>query len=381
MKILFYSSYFYPYVSGITTYPLLLLKQLSKDWQITVLTFAHQKGLKAQEKITDLTVIRQPYLFKISKGFIAPLSIFYYWQHLLKTDLVFINLPNVEALPLALLAKLLKKRIVCLYHCQVTLGNHFFEKIVEKVLRWAVNVQLSLADKVVFYTKDYYRSLKISKKKARDEFILPMFSIQSVNVNYLDHLLSRKQNYLWVGFAGRIAREKGIEYLIEATSQLKTNKKIALVFAGPYGKEVVGEEPYYQKIVTLLKKSQLPHLFLGTLKEGKLSAFYKAIDVLVLPSINQTEAFGMVQVEAMLAGTPVVASNLPGVRQIIKLTNMGQLVEPANADKLSDNLLELLKQKEKYNNNRLIKQVREIFSNKKSLTLWQNLLEKLSHDK
>ena len=50
-----------------------------------------------------------------------------------------------------------------------------------------------------------------------------------------------------------------------------------------------------------------------------MSSFYKSIDLLVLPSINQTEAFGMVQAEA-IAGTPVIAGNLPGVRIPIKLT-------------------------------------------------------------
>ena len=53
--------------------------------------------------------------------------------------------------------------------------------------------------------------------------------------------------------------------------------------------------------------------------------FYAACDVLVVPSLNSTESFGLVQVEAMLCGTPSIASNLPGVRQPPLMTGMGEV--------------------------------------------------------
>lgn len=59
---------------------------------------------------------------------------------------------------------------------------------------------------------------------------------------------------------------------------------------------------------------------------AELDAFYRFIGVLALPSIDPLEAYGMVQVEAMLRGTPVVATDLPGVRTIVQRTGMGQIV-------------------------------------------------------
>jgi glycogen synthase len=67
------------------------------------------------------------------------------------------------------------------------------------------------------------------------------------------------------------------------------------------------------------------------------------IDVLILPSIDPLESFGMVQVEALLCGTPVIATNLPGVRVVINQTGAGYLVEPKNSKDLAMKLIEMKK--------------------------------------
>jgi glycosyltransferase involved in cell wall biosynthesis len=64
--------------------------------------------------------------------------------------------------------------------------------------------------------------------------------------------------------------------------------------------------------------------------------------VLVVPSLNATESFGLVQIEAMMNGVPVVASNLPGVRQPVSMTGMGLIAEVGDADSLADALLRIL---------------------------------------
>ena len=127
-------------------------------------------------------------------------------------------------------------------------------------------------------------------------------------------------------------------------------------------------------MILLLNSYQIKHLFLGSLSNKQLKAFYKSIDVLVLPSINQTEAFGMVQAEAMLSGTPVISSNLPGVRMPIKLTNMGIVVEPKDIKQLSNAISEVLKNKNKYSNDDLIKKAKKIFDIEKTYQFYDQLL-------
>jgi hypothetical protein len=123
MKILFFSSYFYPYTSGLTTYPWKILNHLSKTYQVTVLTFNHEKnkkkiffhkinkkfffrhpvlrigGLGSQkkemlkrvqhDKLIKFKIIYLPYLFRLSKGFISPQSFFYFLKEVKNANLLF----------------------------------------------------------------------------------------------------------------------------------------------------------------------------------------------------------------------------------------------------------------------------------------------------
>ena len=75
---------------------------------------------------------------------------------------------------------------------------------------------------------------------------------------------------------------------------------------------------------------------------------YAACDVLVLPSVNFTETFGLVQVEAMLCGTPVVASDLPGVREAIRVTGMGRIAPPRKPECLTDAIIDVISNRSRY---------------------------------
>jgi glycosyltransferase involved in cell wall biosynthesis len=87
---------------------------------------------------------------------------------------------------------------------------------------------------------------------------------------------------------------------------------------------------------------------LGVLSPGELAALYPNCDLVVLPSLNSTESFGLVQVEAMLCGTPSIASNLPGVRQPVTLTGMGEVVPIGDANGLAEAIIKVLRDKESY---------------------------------
>lgn len=379
MKILFFSPYFYPYISGITISPRRIIDYLSKKNKITVLTFLYDKKLSNPStslRESQLTVMRMRYWFRISKGFISPQSILYFIKETTKTDLVILNQPNFEGLFLALTAKMFRKKAISIFHCQVFLEGNLLTKVINFVLNTSMKTQLNLSNKIVVYTKDYIDSLPYFKNlKNKTIEILPPIEKVKEEKSFLDKLIKLKKNNIWVGYAGRISSEKGIEYLVQSINRLYTYyKNIVLIFAGPYGKDVAGEDDYYKKIVELLKKFRIEHMFLGNLTSKQLSSFYKSINMLVLPSINQTEAFGMVQAEAMLAGTPVVASDLPGVRIPIKLTKMGLIVEPKNIDQLSQAIKNILENKNKFTNKKLVKNAQKIFDIKKTYKFYDKIL-------
>jgi glycosyltransferase involved in cell wall biosynthesis len=81
---------------------------------------------------------------------------------------------------------------------------------------------------------------------------------------------------------------------------------------------------------------------LGVLDAAEMPSFLGALDCLVLPSLNSTESFGLVQVEAMLCGTPAVASDLPGVRVPVRETGMGEVAARGDAGALAEAVTRIL---------------------------------------
>ena len=108
---------------------------------------------------------------------------------------------------------------------------------------------------------------------------------------------------------------------------------------------IVGEGPLEGALRALVTQKRLAErvVFAGRVPDPDLPAFYQACDVFVLPSIARTEAFGVVQIEAMAAGKPVVSSNLPtGVPWVNQDGISGLVVTPGDPAALGDALRRLL---------------------------------------
>ena len=374
-KILFFSPYFHPYISGITVYPLQILTYLAHKHTITVLTFPHTNDLKPEEVINNITIKRMPFLFRISKGFISPQSLIFFLKEVRNHDVVLLNIPNFEGLFLAIIAKIYRKKIITIFHCEVYLGKNIVLRVINAFLNTSVYVQLFLSDTIVAYP-DYINSLLVYKYISHKiHYSLPPIKKLSIDKKALTTFKKIKGNTIWIGFVGRIAREKGLEYLIDAARRLKIeNRQIKLMFVGPFGDDVSGEKSYFFLIKKLLTDYGIAHEFLGNISDEVLGSFYKSIDVLVLPSINKTEAFGMVQAEAMMLGTPIIASDQAGVKLPVKLTHMGISVNPRDTQQFVNALYKVIIQKDVYSNEKLIQKTHTIFSQKPVFNLYEELV-------
>ncbi len=145
--------------------------------------------------------------------------------------------------------------------------------------------------------------------------------------------------------AARFATEKGVEILLKALPDVLAKYPNAKVqFVGPYI-DIIGEQDYLKRLMPTIEKYQQSGNweFVGSLQPQQMAAFYPNLDVLVLSSLNSTEAFGLVQIEAMMNGVPCVASNLPGVRQPVKIHNMGRIFEIGDSKGCAAAILDVLK--------------------------------------
>lgn len=352
MKILFSITYYTPYISGLTIHAERLASLFAdKGYDIRIITTQYEKTLPVSETIEKTDINRVPYWFKLHKGFIMPKYFLTAWTEVKNADIIVSHLPQVESLVLAFYSFLLKKPYYCIYHCDVNLPISLFNKFIEIILRVISVIVIGCCRNVITYTKDYAMNntvLKLFSKKVI--YIYPPIPDPRADDKLTQKLRSKlpNDNYYIIGVAARFAAEKGIEYLLDAIPLLqeKLKKRFIVVFAGP--RHPVGEENYWKSMQNKININKESIYFLDTISQNSMGSFYSLLDVLVLPSTNSTEAFGLVQVEAMLCHVPVIASNLPGVRVPIKATGMGELVKIKDSTDLAEKLFKVLKRRKDY---------------------------------
>jgi glycosyltransferase involved in cell wall biosynthesis len=347
MKILISLTYFSPHKSGLTVYAERLSSAMAESGhEVTVLTSRHLPGLPEFEQTCGVNVIRVPVWFRISKGVLMPGIIWKAWHLVRQADVVNLHIPQFEGGLLALFAKLNQKRLVVTYQSDLEMPKGIINKVAGAVTGLMNMLAASLADAVVQMTQDFAdHSRFLQKFKTKVQVIPPPIVVEQITGDDLlafrhKHAISDHQ--VIIGMAARLASEKGVEYLVEAMGEvLKVHPDARVLFAGEY-QNVIGEEVYRDRIMPMIDYLGKHWSFLGVDSQRDRAAFYKVCNVLVLPSINNTESLGMVQVEALMSGTPVVSTDLPGVRQPAIQSGFGKVVPIKNSKALAEAILECL---------------------------------------
>ena len=362
MNIVMYTTYYHPHVSGLTLHFKRLAESfVKKGHKVTLITVQHDETLPLKEACSGVNVVRVPYLFKINKGHFVPHVMYYAWRYVRQADIVHLNLPSLEALFIALLAKLLGKKLVSTYVCDLQLPSFWGSGIVTTLIDLNHRLILTLSDRITSFTLDFARHSRVLQKfitRVVEVFPPLEIPVRSQKVKILTTLKAQGYNPL-IGMATRFASEKGIEFFLETLPALKSRfPHIKLVLAGD--SNAVGEYRYLKLLNQLLEKSKADVYCVGQLNQNQMVHFYEMIDLLVVASTNSTEAFGIVQIEAMAHGTPVVATDLPGVTVPICITGMGEIARRADSGDLSEKIIRVLTSKDSYH--RDTHKIRTLFS-------------------
>jgi glycosyltransferase involved in cell wall biosynthesis len=358
MKILFVLTYYRPHVSGLTIYVERLARALAeRGHRVTVLTSQYDKQLARHERLDGVQVLRVPVAFRISKGVVMPTIGFEATRQVLRHDVLSLHLPQLDAAGVALRGRLLGRPVTLTYHCDLRLPRGMINTLADQVVKVANRFAAAFSDIVIAYTEDFARhSPFLSRYLGKLRVISPPVEVQPAREEEVAHFIQqhRKTQGPAIGMAARLATEKGVEYLLGAMDEIvQRHPQIEVLFAGQY-QDVLGEETYARQLAPLLERFQDHWNFLGVLDPKQMSAFFKACDVTVLPSVNSTESFGLVQIESMICGTPVVASNLPGVRQPIRKTGMGKVIPIRDSSALAEAILEVIENRDGFQGNREI---------------------------
>jgi len=375
MKILVAVQYYYPYRSGLTEYARLLSEALvQRGHQVTVLTSRSSPELLPDERIAGVQVVRLPVLFGLNRACFMPRFLPALAQLQQSHDIVNLHFPMPECLPAAWLLR--KSKLVVTYQCDITVHGNFVIQMFQEVYFKMLHRSLRYPRAIVALSRDYAESSAL--RPFLDKVIPispPIKPLSGKDPSDFKVRFGITGDPI-VGFLGRVVFEKGLDDLVVAMKTIQEIfPKAILVIAGEKEKAVGGTVT--ENLSAMAQEHGVNILFTGFLTDDKLEEFYSACDVFVLPSTDRLEAFGMVQVEAMYCGTPVVAADRPGMRVPIQLTGMGRLVPPRNPKALAEGIVEVVKNKDRFKIDR--SKVFELFGMEKTMESYENLFKNLSN--
>lgn len=346
MRILVALTYYQPHISGLTIYVQRLAEALADlGHSVTVLTSQYDPSLPLDEQIDGVRIVRVPVAFRLSKGVVMPRFGREAARLVRSHDVLSLHLPQFDAAGLAIRGRLTNHPTVLTYHCDLLLPAGIVNRAANLSVGLANRIAASFADRIVAYTKDYAENSPfLSRYLDKVRVIPPPVEVSSIDEIELSKF--REQHAIkkgpTIGMASRLAAEKGVETLLQALPAiLERHPEAQVLFAGQY-LDVLGEAEYAARLAPLLNRFNSQWTFLGMLGPREMAAFFQSCDVTVLPSLNSTESFGLVQIESMICGTPVVASDLPGVRQPVLTTGMGKISPIGDSEALAQTILSVL---------------------------------------
>lgn len=311
MKILQISKLYYPWIGGMERIVQNVAEGLRNRVDMKVLV-CQSSGKRAVEWINGVEIIRAGSLgifFSMPVSFSFP---FYLKKFSRDRDALLFHMP----FPLADIAyqwsRIKGKKLVIWWHSDI-----IKQKILFYFYRPFLISFLKKADKIIVATPRHIDSSDVLKNfRPRCEVIPyavdPQTYILSAEIVKKVREIKTKYGSEIVLFVGRLIYYKGVEYLIRAMK----NVAASLV--------VIGDGPLRESLFSLAKDTGVAHKvhFLGKgLSDAEMVAYYHACDVFVLPSVEITEGFGIVQLEAMACGKPVVNTDLPTGVPCVSLDN------------------------------------------------------------
>jgi phosphatidyl-myo-inositol dimannoside synthase len=195
-------------------------------------------------------------------------------------------------------------------------------------LRWFVRWALRISDTIVAISS--YTAREIARFANTQVVVIP-YTLPFTEGEPKTRLPSA--GGFKVLFVGRLVERKGVMHLIDAVGQMPAELRAGLV--------VIGDGPERQTLEARARDSGLKGAveFRGRVSDDELRATYARSDVLVLPSIldarGDTEGLGVVLLEAMSYGVPVVASDIGGITDIVEHDKSGLLVPPGDVAQLA----------------------------------------------
>ena len=348
-KITHVTRYAYPHIGGIEA----VISQINdslpnEDFEKEVLCCSN---IEKSSLENEVKYNRCKFLFEFAANTISPEFI---WKlSKVDTDILHYHMPFIFAVIAHFIARPKYKKLYITYHSDI-IG---YDKIM-KPFWFLYKKFIEQVDKIHVLSPNIIESSKIINPYKEKCVVIPQ------GINLKDNSNGEKVSQIKAKYKGkkilfslgRLVKYKGFIYGIEAMKKVDS----AVYLIG-------GSGPLKEYFENYIKENQLGNkvILLDRVDDKELDNYYKACDIYLFPSIMQSEAFGIVQLEAMKYGKPVINTNLgTGVNYVSIHNETGLSVEPKNSDELADAINKLLNDdnfRETLGQN-AVKRVEEIFA-------------------
>lgn len=329
IKILQVNKLYYPEIGGIEKTLQQISEGLNKLPDVDLKVLVCQKKGKGQvDDVNGVEVHRSGSIGVVAS---VPISFSFIWglKKMAKDrDVVQFHLP----FPLGDLACLLsgyQGKVVAYWHSDVVKQKKWmllYRPIMERFLKRA-DVILVGAEGIINgskYLKPYKEKCKVVPFAVSDEILRAGGEYLQKN-RYKTQTDKKQLNFL---FIGRLVYYKGCSVLIDAFARLKSDATLTVIGDGILKDELM------QQVEVLGIMNRVA--FLGHVSDETIRGCMEEADVFVLPSVERSEAFGLVQLEAMAYGKPVINTNLPsGVPEVSVHGETGLTIMPGAVEELS----------------------------------------------
>lgn len=377
MRILMALTYYYPHWTGLTAFAQRIAEGLAaRGHRVTVVTSRYARDLAPEAMHNGVRIVRVPSWCRLSRGQVMPALVPTLRRLIPEHDVVQVHTPMLETWLVAAMAHRAGRQVLMTHHGDLVMPDGLWNQTVQRTVGWLLSRGAHAADRISMYTQDYTdHSEFLRPHRAKVVPVYPPVVFprpDRTNAERWRRSLGLDGAPL-VGFAGRFVEEKGFDYLLQAIPRLaERHPGVRLAFAGETD---VVYEAFYRRCLPLIEAHRDRLVMLGLLTDPqRMADFYGMCDVFVLPS--RTDCLASVQIEAMLCGTPVVATDIPGAREVVRVTGMGLLVEPRNPTALADGLAEVLDDPARYY--RSYETIRAIFDPDRAIDDYEALLGEMA---
>ncbi len=338
--------YFYPKIGGLENYAYQIGKGLKEKygWEVVVVTSGHEAHKYQADQIDGMKIYRLPRWFRISNTPVNPLWFFQINKLIAKEKPDLINahtpVPFISDVAVRVSREI---PFVLTYHGDLTKAGTVLNLLSKLYYSSVGNNTLKNSDKIIATSEYYARSSVYLKPYLKQLGIVPpgvdihRFN-PGVDKSYVKKKYGSHQFVLFVGQLDKTHTHKGINYLLQAVPViLKEIKDFKLL--------VVGKGDNIQNYLSYTRALSIEKnvIFTGFVPDAKLPLYYAGSDVTVLPTVDNSEGFGMVLLEAGACAKPVIGTRVGGIPFVINDRKTGLVVPPRDPQALARAIIDTLR--------------------------------------